>query len=206
MRSGRRSSTSAEIWHARIPSTGVATRWSWVRRLRLGWLAGNTGAAVRLSPRNAGCGWPAEVVLRRAVTRPRAWGLGTVSIARFALGVFLIAACSEVSAPKDRTCPTASVPLCLGPTLAVITAALTDAATRSLGAMGNVVAKPSLSSELGAVAEAIGLGNVTRATAALERARAAVAAAQQQLNVYPGDAPDLAAIELVLVQVDLAVK
>ena len=42
--------------------------------------------------------------------------------------------------------------------------------------------------------------------AALGRAHAAVEAAQQQLNNNPGDAPDLAAIELVLIQVDLAVK
>ncbi|MEK7402793.1 MAG: hypothetical protein AABZ80_10615, partial [Gemmatimonadota bacterium] len=84
--------------------------------------------------------------------------------------------------------------------------AIADAATRNVGVMSNGAARGSLLTELAAVAEAIGSGKVTRAMAALGRAHAAVEAAQQQLNNNLGDAPDLAAIELVLIQVDLAVK
>jgi len=90
--------------------------------------------------------------------------------------------------------------------LAVITAAITDGATRSLGALENVSAKTSLSGALGALADAIRLGNVTQAKGALDRVYAALEGARQQLNIHPGDAPDLAAIELVFIQTELAVK
>lgn len=125
-----------------------------------------------------------------------------------ALAVLVVAGCSELTAPKDLTCPAATVPLCMraDSTLAVITPLTRDAATRNTSVLENQAAKTSLTTELNALGAAINSGNVTQAQRALDRARAALATARTQLNAHPGDAPDLAAIELALIQAERALQ
>jgi hypothetical protein len=117
-------------------------------------------------------------------------------------------ACSDSTGNANETCPDAQVPLCLSgdSTRALITPVATDAGSRSLGALANAAARGAIGIELDAVGAAIVAGQVTQARAALARARTALAAARQQLTTNPGDAPDLAAIELALIQIELAIQ
>ena len=121
--------------------------------------------------------------------------------------VVLLAACSESAATEDQLCPSAQVPLCMkaDSTVAVMLPMTNDAVIRSAAALGNAAVKSTLTSEINAVKAAIVAGNVTQAKNAMARARAAIATARQQ-NTHPGDAPDLAAIELALIQLELATK
>lgn len=119
-----------------------------------------------------------------------------------------VLACSETTSPEELTCPAVAVPLCLqsDSTSALLRPVTNDAATRSTGALGNAAAKTNLTTELNALAEAISRGNVTLARQAIVRARAALQTARSQLDVHPGDAPDLTAIELALIQAERAVQ
>lgn len=125
-----------------------------------------------------------------------------------AAAVVALVACSDSTAATDVTCPSAAVPLCAreDSTVAAVALVTSDAGTRSLGALANPAAKAALATELAAIDAAIDARNVTQARAALERAGAALATARQQLSTHPGDAPDLAAIELALFQVARAVQ
>lgn len=119
----------------------------------------------------------------------------------------LQAACTEAAATEEEVCPSAQVPLCVkaDSTLAVVSPMTNDAVARSAAALGNAPVRATLTTEINAVKSAIAAGNVSQARAALTRARAAIVAARQQ-NTHPGDAPDLSAIELALIQLELATK
>lgn len=129
--------------------------------------------------------------------------------ARAVLGALLVfqAACTESAATDEEACPSAQVPLCVkaDSTLAVVSPMTNDAVARSAPALGNAAVKATLTTEINAVKSALAAGNVTQARAALTRARAAISTALQQ-NTHPGDAPDLSAIELALIQLELATK
>lgn len=113
-----------------------------------------------------------------------------------------IVGCAEATANGDLACPAADVALCTraDSTRSVVIPMIADAASRSSGALGNEAAKGQLTVELTALGEAIAAGNVTQGRNALARARAAVGAARMQLVNNAGDAPDLAVIELALIQ------
>lgn len=134
--------------------------------------------------------------------------LRVVFVMAAAVAALAIAACSESAAPSELTCPSAAVPLCAkeDSTVAAVASVTTDAGTRSLGALANPAARTALATELAAIDAAIDARNVTQARAAVERTRTALASAREQLSTHPGDAPDLAAIELALVQVARALQ
>jgi hypothetical protein len=100
--------------------------------------------------------------------------------------------------PPALTCPSAGVPLCTNTASAAAARdGTSDAATRSTPALENATARTAVATNLGQLDAAIGVGNITDARAALGRARDAITAARGQTG-FPGDAPDLAAIELLL--------
>ena len=127
------------------------------------------------------------------------------AVAAAALGAASYLACSDSTAPPpppaDDVCPTATVPLCSGANAAVAAAArdaVADAVGRSTPALENAGARPELAASLAELEAMLAAGNVTRSRNALGRARAALTAAHAQLGTFPGDAPDLTAIELAL--------
>jgi hypothetical protein len=104
--------------------------------------------------------------------------------------------------PPPLTCPSAGVPLCSSPAAtAAARDGTSDAAARSTAALENTTARAALATNLGQLDAALGTQNITNARAALGRVRDAISAGRGQLNQFPGDAPDLAAIELLLDQV-----
>lgn len=104
-------------------------------------------------------------------------------------------------------CPEATVPFCAKADSIRASAgpAVTDGEARSLPVLGNAPAKATIQSELTALTTALAAGNVTRARSAVDRARAAISSARQAAG-FPGDAPDLDAIDLALIQIELALK
>lgn len=140
---------------------------------------------------------PSPTVLQRSPsTNPMIRHLAAVVIT-----VATLAACDDAAGTSELTCPAADVPLCVkaDSVLAIVNPMVTDAASRSGGALANAAVKATLIQELDAVSQALAAGRVTQALAAVERARAAVTAARNANNP-PGDAPDLTAIELALIQ------
>ena len=106
--------------------------------------------------------------------------------------------------PADQVCPSAPVPLCDAAKASAVSAAresTSDAAGRSTSALENGTARSALGAGLGQLDAALAAGNVTKALAALRLTREALTSARGQLNAFPGDAADLAAIELALDQV-----
>lgn len=96
-------------------------------------------------------------------------------------------------------CPAADVPLCTSATAAAAARdAASDAATRSTPALENTTARTALATSLAQLDAALGAQNITDAREGLARSRDAIAAARGQLTNFPGDAADLAAIELML--------
>jgi hypothetical protein len=105
---------------------------------------------------------------------------------------------------QDQVCPTASVPLCAAVNSSAASSAresASDAASRSTPALENATARSALGAGLSQLDAALAAGNVTKALAALRATREALTSARAQLNSFPGDAADLAAIELTLDQV-----
>lgn len=132
----------------------------------------------------------------------------TLTVSALVLGV-AAAGCSDGTAPQpDLVCPSASVPLCTRSDSVgvVILPAANDARTRSVSALKNVAQAARLATELSRISEALKAGNVTLVKGGLRAAREVLVAARQQLGSYPGDAPDLAAVELALIQIERAVK
>lgn len=131
----------------------------------------------------------------KAGRRPRA--------AAAVLGLAFVVACSDSTAPPaaaaDEVCPTASVPLCTDVDAAARARdGVADAVTRSTPAIDNPPVRAAFTTALGQLEAALAAGNVTRGREALRQSRAGVASARGQLGAFPGDAADLAAIELVL--------
>jgi hypothetical protein len=101
--------------------------------------------------------------------------------------------------PPEQSCPTAGVPLCQDDERGdVAREAVADLVGRVAPKLENPAAREALVTGLGQLAIETGLGNVTAARRALAFSRDALAAAMAQRATYPGDVPDLGAIELEL--------
>lgn len=117
--------------------------------------------------------------------------------------------CSDATAPLRATCANVRVALCTeldAGSIPLAAQAASDAAGRIVVALRNAGAAASLRGALNELGGAIRAGQITEARDALARASSALAEARLRLSQFPGDAPDLTAIELTLVQADLALK
>jgi hypothetical protein len=101
--------------------------------------------------------------------------------------------------PPEQTCPSVAVPICQDEERAdVAREAVADLVGRIAPKLENPTARDALVTGLGQLAIEVGLGNVTAARRALTFSRESLNAALAQRATYPGDAPDLGAIELEL--------
>jgi hypothetical protein len=101
--------------------------------------------------------------------------------------------------PPDQTCPSVSVPLCDNSESAdEAREAVADLVGRVAPKLENPSARAALVTGLGQLAIDAGLGNVTAARRALTFSREALGAAMAERSRYPGDLPDLGAVELEL--------
>jgi hypothetical protein len=101
--------------------------------------------------------------------------------------------------PPEQTCPSASAPICEDEARAdVAREAVADLVGRVAPKLENPASREALVTGLGQLAIEVGLGNVTAGRRALTFSREALSAALAQRAAYPGDAPDLGAIELEL--------
>jgi hypothetical protein len=101
--------------------------------------------------------------------------------------------------PAEQTCPSVAVPICQNDEQAdVAREAVADLVGRVAPKLENPVARDALVTGLGQLTIEVGLGNVTVARRALAFSRDALAAALAQRATYPGDVPDLGAVELEL--------
>lgn len=116
-------------------------------------------------------------------------------------------ACSDGTAPDQLLCPAAQVLLCTQAETAVYVAIVArDAESRNVSGLTNAARAAVLKQRLGALNVALAAGNITAAQRALTETRVAIEAAKAQLGQFPGDAPDLTAIELALLQVEKALQ
>jgi hypothetical protein len=101
--------------------------------------------------------------------------------------------------PADQTCPSAAVPMCEDtPETNLAREDVADLVGRVAPKLENPDASRSLVTGLGQLAIELGLGNVTNARRALSFSRDALTEAMSKVSAYPGDGPDLGAIELEL--------
>ena len=101
--------------------------------------------------------------------------------------------------PPEQSCPAAAVPICASDERTdVAREAVADLVGRIAPKLENPTAREALVTGLGQLAIEAGLGNVTAARRALAFSREALSAALAQRTTYPGDIPDLGAIELEL--------
>ncbi len=99
----------------------------------------------------------------------------------------------------EQSCPTAPVPICQSDERTdVAREAVADLVGRVAPKLENPDAREALVTGLGQLAIEAGIGNVTAGRRALTFTRQALAAAMAQRTTYPGDLPDLGAIELEL--------
>ncbi|MFN2567286.1 MAG: hypothetical protein ABR499_20000 [Gemmatimonadaceae bacterium] len=101
--------------------------------------------------------------------------------------------------PPEQRCPSVAVPLCENEEQGdVAREAVADLVGRVAPKLENPGAREALVTGLGQLAIEAGLGNVTAARRALTFSREALGVAMAQRSTYPGDLPDLGAIELEL--------
>lgn len=101
--------------------------------------------------------------------------------------------------PPEQTCPSAAAPICENEERAdVAREAVADLVGRVAPKLENPAAREALVTGLGQLAIEVGLGNITAGRRALTYSRDALNAALAQRTTYPGDTPDLGAIELEL--------
>jgi hypothetical protein len=101
--------------------------------------------------------------------------------------------------PPEQSCPSVAVPICQGDEQTDIAReAVADLVGRVAPKLENPAAREALVTGLGQLAIEAGLGNVTAGRRALSFSREALTAAMAQRATYPGDLPDLGAIELEL--------
>ena len=101
--------------------------------------------------------------------------------------------------PPEQSCPAAAVPICESDDRTDLAReAVADLVGRIAPKLENPTARAALVTGLGQLAIEAGLGNVTAGRRALTFSREALAAALAQRATYPGDVPDLGAIELEL--------
>jgi hypothetical protein len=126
------------------------------------------------------------------------------ALARMAVVIVVgvaIVACGEkkTEVVPDVICPAAQVRLCNDDGAALIARdGVADAAERATLGLENATARSTLVGNLGQLRTALTDRNVTRARAALATTRESIATARGQLSSFPGDAADLAGIELML--------
>jgi hypothetical protein len=105
-------------------------------------------------------------------------------------------------APSAQRCPTAPVPLCTDAVQATtVRAATADVQLRIIPALESAPSRDIIGQRLTLLAARVGSGDVSGARAALTAARGALTESRAQLATHPGDAADLAAIELTLDQI-----
>ena len=105
-------------------------------------------------------------------------------------------------APASQQCPGARVPLCMDAAQATaVRAAAADAQLRLVPTLESAATRDIVGQRLTVVAARIGSGDVSGARVALAAARGALGESRAQLATHPGDAADLAAIELTLEQI-----
>lgn len=105
-------------------------------------------------------------------------------------------------APVAQQCPAARVPLCMDAVQATaVRAAADDAQRRLVPALESAPTRDLFGERLTMVAARLESGDVSGARTALVAARRALADCRAQLPTRPGDAADLAAIELTLDQI-----
>jgi hypothetical protein len=132
------------------------------------------------------------------IMRPYAALLGSVAVLSAAVGGCGGDATGPVR-PPEQSCPSAAVPICENDEHAdVAREAVADLVGRIAPKLENPAAREALVTGLGQLAIEVGLGNVTAGRRALTFSREALAAALAQRATYPGDTPDLGAIELEL--------
>jgi hypothetical protein len=101
--------------------------------------------------------------------------------------------------PPEQSCPNVAAPICESDERTdVAREAVADLVGRIAPKLENPAAREALVTGLGQLAIEAGLGNVTAGRRALTFSREALAAALAQRSTYPGDVPDLGAIELEL--------
>ena len=101
--------------------------------------------------------------------------------------------------PPEQTCPAVVVPICEDDDETDLAReAVADLVGRIAPKLENPTAREALVTGLGQLAIEAGLGNVTAARRALSYSRAALSAALGARATYPGDVPDLGALELEL--------
>jgi hypothetical protein len=101
--------------------------------------------------------------------------------------------------PPEQTCPAVAVPICENEERAdVAREAVADLVGRVAPKLENPAARDALVTGLGQLAIEVGLGNITAGRRALTFSRDALNAALAQRATYPGDTPDLGAIEIEL--------
>jgi hypothetical protein len=101
--------------------------------------------------------------------------------------------------PPEQTCASVAAPICDNEERAdVAREAVADLVGRVAPKLENPAAREALVTGLGQLAIEVGLGNITAARRALTFSRDALNAALAQRATYPGDMPDLGAIELEL--------
>ena len=101
--------------------------------------------------------------------------------------------------PPEQSCPSVSVPLCDdSESTDAAREAVADLVGRVAPKLENPASREALVNGLGQLAIEAGLGNVTAARRALTFSREALGTALAQRSAYPGDVPDLGAIELEL--------
>jgi len=131
-------------------------------------------------------------------TRSYAARLGRVAVVAAA-----VAGCGDGPTgpvrPPELSCPAVAVPLCENAESAdEAREAVADLVGRIAPKLENPSAREALVTGLGQLAIEAGLGNITAARRALTFSRESLGAALGQRSAYPGDTPDLGAIELEL--------
>jgi hypothetical protein len=136
--------------------------------------------------------------------------MSTVGISRSRLAFLAVSLLGAASAtcgsdatgpvrPPEQSCPLIAVPICEDEARADISReAVADLVGRIAPKLENPEARQALVTGLGQLAIEVGLGNVTAGRRALAFTRDALNAALAQRATYPGDVPDLGAIELEL--------
>lgn len=129
------------------------------------------------------------------------WGAPLALLATTLFGVGCQGGDSPV-APGAQQCPSARVPLCTDAAQATaVRAAAADAELRLVPALQSASTRDFFGQRLTVVVSRLGSGDVSGARSALVTARGALADSRAQLSTHPGDAADLAAIELTLDQI-----
>jgi hypothetical protein len=108
---------------------------------------------------------------------------------------------------EEITCPSAAVSLCTSSAASEpVIAAIDDGAARGFSGIENAQVSASLRSDISELVTLLQSGRVSGSRDVVRRIRLSLQKANAELAIYPGDAPDLAMIELALDQVDELLK